>query len=215
MAESTIFESLPYIDALPTPTETFAAQSLISYDLSHPADTPPQTHPRLPDLLPSCLSPFITAELARVAAGEKLVAIDTSRYETSDLPSAPKIKSKKATDQYTAESREALQRAYTASTYLSSRTTNLALLDSFGKNSWLISNASLEDELRAVEQELKDAKEEIDRVVIERQAAQEGVRGEMEGLAEGWRRSVGRVLETEVGAEDVRREILGVRRGVV
>ena len=77
----------------------------------------------------------------------------------------------------------------------------------------MVSNSQTEDVLRDLEVELEKVKTEIDRVVIERKTAQEGVRGEAQGLAEGWKKGVGRVLETEVAAEGVRREILERRRG--
>lgn len=88
----------------------------------------------------------------------------------------------------------------------------MALLSQFGKNAWLIGNAQTEDVLRDLERELEERKREIDEVVIQRRAAQEGVRGEVQGLSEAWRKGVGRVLETEVAAEGVRREVLERRR---
>jgi pre-mRNA-splicing factor SPF27 len=108
--------------------------------------------------------------------------------------------------------REALQKAYTSQSYLVGRTTNLALLEKYGKNAWLIGNAQLEDVLRGLEMELGERKAEVDGVVIERKNAQEAVGGEVKGLEEAWKRGVGRVLETEVAAEGVRREILERRR---
>lgn len=88
----------------------------------------------------------------------------------------------------------------------------MELLDRFGRNAWLVGNSQTEEVLAAVEREVEERKREIDGVVVERRSAQEGVRGEVEGLAEGWRRGVGRVLETEVAAESVRRGVLERRR---
>ncbi len=88
----------------------------------------------------------------------------------------------------------------------------MALLEKYGKNAWLEGNRQLEDVLRALERELEERKAEIDGVVIERKRAQEEVGGEIKGLEETWKRGVGRVLETEVAAEGVRREILERRR---
>lgn len=88
----------------------------------------------------------------------------------------------------------------------------MALLDQFGKNAWLIGNSQLEDVLRGLERELAQTKEQIDLVVVERKNAQEAVGAEIQGLEGGWKRGVGRVLETEVAAEGVRREILEARR---
>jgi pre-mRNA-splicing factor SPF27 len=63
-----------------------------------------------------------------------------------------------------------------------------------------------------LERELAERKVEIDEVVIERKNVQEAVGGEVRGLEETWKRGVGRVLETEVAVEGVRREILERRR---
>ena len=215
MALSIIHESLPYIDAEPTQAERASAQALIDAVLETPLDA--ASHPFLPPLRPSNFSSLIEAEHRRIAANEPLKAIDTSRYESSDLPSStlPNSKKQKSPEALKNETAEALQRAYTASTYVSTRNTNLTLLDAFGKNSWLIGNAQLEDELRAIEQELADTKTEIDHVVVARKSAQEEVAGEMTGLGETWKRGVGRVLETEVAAEGLRREILERRRAGV
>lgn len=76
----------------------------------------------------------------------------------------------------------------------------------------MIGNSQLEDILRSLERELEERKKEIDLLVIERKTAQEAVGGEMRGLEEAWKRGVGRVLETEVAAEGLRREILERRR---
>jgi pre-mRNA-splicing factor SPF27 len=86
-------------------------------------------------------------------------------------------------------------------------------LEQFGKNAWLIGNSQLEDVLRSLERGLADTKQEIDMVVVERKNRQEGVSGEIEMLEENWKRGVGRVLDIEVAAEGVRREVLEKRRG--
>lgn len=66
--------------------------------------------------------------------------------------------------------------------------------------------------LAEVERELAGTKEGIDRLATERRAAQEAVKGEMEVLERGWREGVGRVVATEVAAEELRGEILERRR---
>lgn len=209
-----VHDSLPYIDPEPTPAERAAAQALIDADLqSSPAADDTTTHPSLPALAPSNFSPLMRLELERVSAANPapLNAIDLSRYETSSLPPAPSSKSKTKTPDLTAH-QTTLSHAYTSSTYLRQREDSMALLSQFGKNAWLIGNAQAEDVLRDLERELEARKREIDEVVIQRRAAQEGVRGEVQGLSEAWRKGVGRVLETEVAAEGVRREVLERRR---
>lgn len=202
-----IHESLPYIDTEPKPSERAAAQLLIDQELSPDAQT--TAHPSLPPYHPPTFTPllesFLASDLARIQSHTPNRAISTSRYETLSLPSATDAD---ALPSY----RAALSAAYTARTYLSGRATNLALLEQFGKNAWLVGNSQLEDILRDLERELAGKKEEIDRVVVERRAAQEAVGAELSGLEEGWKRGVGRVLETEVAAEGMRRRVLEARR---
>ena len=49
-------------------------------------------------------------------------------------------------------------------------------------------------------------------MTIRRQRVQNDAGGEIRGLDDTWRRGVGRVLETEVAAEGLRREVLEVQR---
>lgn len=208
---NTVHESLPYVDKEPTAAERAAAEALIALELqTQPQDNDPTTHPSLPPL-PTPTSPsLITLEYPRLSAKEPLKAIDLSRYEALEPPSSSS--SSKDSPEALEQWRSALGKAYTSQTYLSGRQTNLALLEQFGKNAWLVGNSQLEDVLRAQERELAERKAEIDGVVIERRGTQEGVGAEIRGLEEGWRRGVGRVLETEVAAEELRREILERRR---
>lgn len=193
-----IHESLPYIDTEPTPTERSAALALIAAE----AGTPPTEHPSLPPLAPEKLSPLVQAEHERIASQRPLAAITTAHYEQQDAPATAELPAW----------RSALALAHTSHTHLAARVTNLELLEQYGKPAWLAGNRQLEDILRGLERELESRKAEIDGVVIERKNAQDAVAGEMRGLEEGWRRGVGKVLETEVAAEGLRREILEKRR---
>jgi pre-mRNA-splicing factor SPF27 len=108
-----------------------------------------------------------------------------------------------------------LAQAYTSHTYLSSRLTQLQRLETSGKEEWLASNEVLVSILAGLERELQGTKEGIDRVVLERQVAQEAVKGEVEMLERSWREGVGKVLETEVAAESLRVRMLEERRAGV
>ncbi|TVY56522.1 Pre-mRNA-splicing factor SPF27-like protein [Lachnellula cervina] len=212
-SETPIHDSLPYIDTQPTPSQRTAAQSLIDAETELPTGPQPQHHASLPPLPPQHFSPVLEKEMLRVAAQDPLDAIDRTRYESLSPPSpSPSPSSSTSSSSTTRKWQQTLAQAYTAQTYLSARSTNLGLLNEFGKNSWLVGNAQLEDILRGLEREVEGVKAEIDAVVVERRGAQEGVRGEVQGLEEGWRKGVGRVLEVEVAAEGVRREILERRR---
>lgn len=73
-------------------------------------------------------------------------------------------------------------------------------------------NWQLEAELRALEREVAAARRGIDLVTLRRQRLQRESGGEITGLDEAWRKGVGRVLEAEVAAEGLRREVDAVVR---
>jgi pre-mRNA-splicing factor SPF27 len=203
-----IHDSLPYIDIEPTPSERASAIALIAEEVdSEQTDNHPSPRP----MAPQHFSPLIESELLRIEGKHPLKAIDLTRYEALEPPTTSPHSDEKTPATLVAW-REALQKAYTSQSYLVGRTTNLALLEKYGKNAWLIGNAQLEDVLRELEKELAERKAEIDGVVIERKSAQEAVGGEVKGLEEAWKRGVGRVLETEVAAEAMRAGILDRRR---
>ncbi|KAH7356554.1 Pre-mRNA-splicing factor SPF27 [Rhexocercosporidium sp. MPI-PUGE-AT-0058] len=192
-----IHESLPYIDNEPSASERAAALALILAE----ADTSSEditTHPSLPALPPQSFTPLMTSELARIESKQPITGISTAHYESQEPPTTSPDSDEKSPETLQ-KWRAALQNAYTSQSHLSTRVTNLHLLEKYGKNAWLEGNRQLEDVLRGLERELESRKGEIDGVVIERKRMQE----------EG----VGRVLETEVAAEGVRREILERRRG--
>ena len=202
-----VLDSLPYIDFDPTLAERAAAQSLIDAEI--PSDT--SSHSSLSQLPAHHFTPLIESEHLRIQSKQPLSGIDLTRYEAIEPPTTSPDSDEKHPETLQ-KWRAALAQAYTSHTYLASRQHNLALLEEFGKNAWLIGNSQLEDVLRGLERELAERKTEIDILVVERRNAQEAVGGEVKGLEEGWRKGVGRVLETEVAAEGVRREILERRR---
>ncbi|KAI0183358.1 Pre-mRNA-splicing factor SPF27 [Xylaria flabelliformis] len=196
---TTVHESLPYIDKDPTPEERTAAEALIAAELSssspHPSQVPPSP-------TTTNFTPLMTAELERIASSEPLSAIDSSRYEIQDPPSSNNLSSLTTP----------LSLAYATHTYLQGRETHLQLLDTYGKNAWLVGNWQTEAELAALERDLAATKREIDIVNIGRRRLQDEVGEELRGLEDNWRKGVGRVLETEVATENLRRQILEKQR---
>ncbi|KAI0885423.1 Pre-mRNA-splicing factor SPF27 [Annulohypoxylon maeteangense] len=195
---TTVHESLPYVDAEPTAAERAAAESLIAAEASSSSPPPESssTPATLPPVYTPTFTPLITSELNRISAKEPLTGIDLTRYEASSPPSSPNPNSPSNTTLSSLQT--SLSRAYTSSTYLSSRQTHLHLLDTYGKNQWLVGNWQLEAEVQALERELAETKREIDVVNIQRRRVQDEVGGELKGLDETWKRGVSRVLETEV-----------------
>jgi pre-mRNA-splicing factor SPF27 len=137
--------------------------------------------------------------------------IDLTRYEAPEPPSGTSATEEEASRALN-EWRQTLQRAYTASSHLSMRQANLALLEENGKNAWLIANSQLEEMLRNVEKELAETRGAVETVHKERKIAQDSSKGELVGLEETWKRGVGSTLDVEVAAESLRMRILAQRR---
>ncbi|KAF2224162.1 Pre-mRNA-splicing factor SPF27 [Elsinoe ampelina] len=192
-------DHLPHIDGPPSPTSLNTAKSLIASELSDLT----LPHPSLRPLPPPTFTPAITSSLTLLSTSQPLPKLDFSRYEA---PSAPDEGASK--EEWT----NALRSAYISTGYLSSRTENLSLLETFGRNAWLVGNSQLEDVLRDLEVEVKQAKGEVERVQSEREGMQGSVRGELEELERTWRGQVGRLLEVQVAAERVRGEVERRRR---
>ncbi|SMY18871.1 unnamed protein product [Zymoseptoria tritici ST99CH_1A5] len=194
-------DALPYIDAAPSVDALAAANALIQAELD-PEHTN-TSHPSIPAMRESKYSDLIEAEHARIAAGQpKSGGLDLSRYELLDAPAKGDLEAWKV----------ALQKAYASAEYLRGREINLSLLETYGKNAWLIGNSALEDELRTLEKEVEAAKIEGEQIQQARRTVQANAAGEMQGLEEGWKTGVGRMVETQAAGERLRMEILERKR---
>ncbi|KAI4799555.1 hypothetical protein E4T44_11589, partial [Aureobasidium sp. EXF-8845] len=185
------------IDAVPSEQELGAARALIQAEL--PQDHKTTLHPSIPESRPIKFSDLVQAEHDRLSSGaEKEQGIDLSRYEAQDAPPTNDTEKWRAT----------LQQAYASSEYLESRQVNLSLLETYGKNAWLISNDQLEAILRAAERDVSQRKIELEDIDKTRREAQAARRGELEALEQQWKIGVGQMIEVEVAAEKLRLEIL-------
>lgn len=189
------------IDAVPSEQELGAARALIQAEL--PQDHKTTLHPSIPESRPIKFSDLVQAEHDRLSSGaEKEQGIDLSRYEAQDAPPTNDTEKWRAT----------LQQAYASSEYLESRQVNLSLLETYGKNAWLISNDQLEAILRAAERDVSQRKIELEDIDKARREAQAARRGELEALEQQWKIGVGQMIEVEVAAEKLRLEILDKKR---
>jgi pre-mRNA-splicing factor SPF27 len=174
------------------------AQELKTVDTSAPHEHLPHAYaPRWPSAL--------VKEHSRIESGvDREQGVDMSRYEAIEVPEEDSGDS--------AEYRDALKKAYAQSSYLSWREMNLGMLEKYGKNSWLISNSQLEHILKQLEIELAESKRALAEEESLRKTQQEAVAGEMLGLDEGWKKGIGKIIETELAVEDLRQQILERRR---
>jgi pre-mRNA-splicing factor SPF27 len=189
------------LDAEPTPQARARVHALLASELPPEART--TLHPSIPEPYEPTFSPLIAAELERVAAKKPLAAIDTARYESLDAP-----EENGSIDRW----KDTLRKAYTADSHLKQRQTNLANLERYGKNAWLLGNYQLEHELKAIEKELVETRDAVERLNQERKSAQDAIRGELENLESTWRTGVGRALEVEIANEGIRQQILEAQR---
>ncbi|PGH27589.1 hypothetical protein AJ80_00831 [Polytolypa hystricis UAMH7299] len=203
-------DSLPYIDGEPSAETRAEIARLISAEL--PADYGTTLHPSIPALPDFRFSELAQKELERKEANQPITGgIDLSRYEAPEPPESSSA-SDRDPQHILDEWKHTLQKAYTSSSHLSTRQENLSLLESYGKNAWLIGNSQLEDVLRQIEKELQETKEATDAVHRERKTKQETARGELVGLEDAWKRGVRGTIEVELAAEKLRRETLERRR---
>ncbi|KAF2762520.1 hypothetical protein EJ05DRAFT_534062 [Pseudovirgaria hyperparasitica] len=205
-------DSLIYIDPVPTEADYVIVSNLISDEL-RTVDTS-VTHPLLPHAYAPRYPELLAKEHERIESGaDREVGINLSRYEALEAPQNTSPNSDEKNPQLLAQWRETLQKAYASSSYLSWRQTNLGLLEKYGKNQWLIGNSQLEDILKGLETELAETRAQVERIEYERRAQQEAVSGEMATLDDTWKKGIGRVIETEVAVEGLRREIVERKRG--
>lgn len=185
----------------------------------HPVDYATTFHPSVPTSYTPQFSRLIEAEHERIAS--KLpkpegTGMDFSRYEDLEPPPKTSPHSDEEKPEVLRQWRETLQKAYASSTYLSGRLTNLSLLETYGKNAWLIGNSQLEEILKGLEADLSAAKKELANVEEERRATQEdSVKGEMEALEQSWKNGIRGIVEVQIATEGLKQEILERRRAGV
>jgi len=132
--------NLPYIDAAPSEQAIASANALITQELA--LESTHELHHSIPDLRPSQFSSLVDNEHAFLAQGKpRESGIDLTRYEALDAPE---------TGSDVSNWRETLQKAYASAEYLRGRETNLALLETYGKNAWLVGNNQLEALLKGL-----------------------------------------------------------------
>lgn len=180
-----------------------------------PVDYKTRLHPEVDTSYEPDFSAWVLEEGNRVAKGQPRPAgegIDMSRYE-ADALAAP---AEPTSDEDRAEAlrrwRETLQRAYTSSTYLSGRLTNLSLLETYGKNAWLIGNSQLEDIVKALEKELEEKKRGLEQIEEVRRNQAVRAKSQLEALEAEWKKSVGGLVDVQLATEELRQKIAEKKR---
>ncbi|MCJ1464893.1 hypothetical protein MMC07_003508 [Pseudocyphellaria aurata] len=131
-------------------------------------------------------------------------AIDLSRYE---LPTT-------TTGAGGAPTTAALRQLQVAAAHLSGRLDALRLLEQHGRNAWLVGNATLEDQLRAYEEEIARVQAETEEVLRERKRVQEGARKPLEDGERAWKDAVEGLVRVGLGTTKAREAAARGRRGM-
>jgi pre-mRNA-splicing factor SPF27 len=165
-------------------------------------------------------SVLVEAELKRLASGAGKPAgtgIDLTRYEADalDAPDRALPKSNKEREQFLRQWGQTLRSAYVSATYLSGRTTNLALLETYGRNAWLVANWHQDADLKRLDAELAEVKAQVEAVAEQRRLREEAAAAEMSVLDESWKKSVRGLVEVQLATEGLRNEVLEKRRQAV
>lgn len=163
-----------------------------------PQEFAKKTHPSLFKPGASRLTPVFQQELNRIATGMAGIGgIDLSRYETSeDLSPESSLESVQG----------ALRTTYANIAYLSDRQANIALLEEYGKNSWLIGNSHLDDLQRRLDNELESVKARSEETNVARKALQEDARGELLGLTDTWKQGIDKIIQTQLATDALNRD---------
>ena len=135
-------------------------------------------------------SPLWQAEYQRLSQNKPLNAINTTQYQSPSDVRANLI----------------------AAEYLTNRTDNLALLETYGSNSWLIGNAIQEHSLGLLEMELAQLKEEATRINRERKRENLELGGEIDKLGQRWRQALRGIVEVEIACAGLEEEVSELQR---
>jgi pre-mRNA-splicing factor SPF27 len=140
--------------------------------------------------------------------------IDLSRYEADALEPPPRTTPTSDEDhpETLQRWRDTLSRAYATATYLTGRQTNLGLLETYGRNAWLVSNGQMEDVLRELEREVEAKRTEAGWLEAVRREVGETVKRRVEQAESEWKKGVREMVEVQVAAEEVRMTVLEKRR---
>jgi pre-mRNA-splicing factor SPF27 len=180
-----------------------------------PSDHAAALHPKVSTSYEPKFSAAVEAEHDRLSKGLERPpgsGIDLTRYDNVEPPKQTTPHSDEDKPDQVQQWRSALQKAYTNSAYISGRLTNLSLLETYGKNAWLIGNNQLETLLKDLEKDFAEAKRELERVEQERKTRQEYVQGEMMMLEQSWKKGVRSVVEVQIATEELRQQVLEKKR---
>jgi len=216
-------ESTDYVPQIDTPLPDTTRSSILTHIGSHLPEeaSSASLHPLVPSSYEPNFPSWLQREHDRLSQSytdnskpPSMGGIDLSRYEADALEPPPRTTPTSDEDrpEILQRWRDALSRAYATGTYLAGRQTNLGLLETYGRNAWLVGNAQMEDVLRELEREVEAKRTEGGWVEAARREEGEAVGKRVEQAEREWKKGVREMVEVQVAAEEIRMKVLEKRR---
>ena len=207
---------IPSVDAALDQDQLSSIRSLVQAYL--PVDYRTRLHSAVDSSYEPAFPQSVLAEGERISAERARdpgSGIDLSRYEAEALDGPAASDSNNDGDAGTPQReqwRAALTAAYSTSSHLGGRAANLALLETYGKNAWLVGNAQLEDVLRALERDIEGSRMGLELLDDERRARGTVAKTQLDGLEHEWKKAVGGGVDVKVAVEELRMGVLEAKR---
>jgi len=192
-----LLDSLPYIDE-PYEDQEEKINQLIEEEMQ--TFDPPNYLEKFPDIpLHFSNSVFLETEYQRVRRGEKMMDLDTTRYQL-DPPLTNKINDIQAWKQ-------ALQNAESQLEHQYLRLINLELLQTYGANAWKQYNDYLDRVHQRLQNLLEKEKQEIEKLNSQRKSEQNACGQTLRTLEAKWKHLIQKNLEIELACLELEKEI--------
>ncbi|PRW44377.1 pre-mRNA-splicing factor SPF27-like protein isoform B [Chlorella sorokiniana] len=202
-----LVDSLPYVDGL-TPQEKAAVDKLIEEEMRSSSKKPTDYLNELPPLPETRFKgdELLEKEMARVAAGEPMQAMDTARYNL-DPPPPTKRNDHNAW-------RTALDNAHAQLEHQYNRLLNLELLLKFGPDSWRLHNEALSAFVTRLQEQLAAVKQQVDTLNRERKLQQHAAGSELGKLEAEYLGLVHKNMDIEAACRGLEAEIAAMREAL-
>ncbi|KAI8098467.1 Pre-mRNA-splicing factor SPF27 [Halteromyces radiatus] len=144
---------------------------------------------------------ILSQEWHRVGKKENLVALDETRYELQGPDSDDVEAWKKAVDNTKAQLESQAGSMF-----------NLELLQKYGANAWRVHNYQLEADLKQIQQETEDYRNQINQINRERKADQMKAAETLQALENKWSDLISQNLQVEIGCAALESEVEELRQ---
>lgn len=174
-----LIDALPYVDPLPPDTKR-AVEQLIEEEMRRSSKRPADYLKELPPMPQSVIpeDSIVKKELERIAAGEKMAQIDTTRYQLN-----PPLQAKKNDP---SAWNAALDNTFAQREHQELRLMNLELQVKYGANAWRAHNQHVDLLVKGYEKEVVQLRREIEEINRTRKLHQVAAMQEIQSLEEQW-----------------------------